>query len=154
MGSLHPHQQSVTTSASLFSWDITPVALVSCARSSGPGSHPWGGLADGSSKRGEVLTPPARQRGADPEQGSSLWAPLSTCAFNGQGARRCLSSREPPPPSWSSPHHTDLTCRMRALPALISEPGPSRSMWGLVCCCQKGFVGWALIVNRNSLKCT
>lgn len=49
------------TSASLFSQDITPVALVSCARAGSPGSHTWrGDLADGSSKGGEMLTPPAR----------------------------------------------------------------------------------------------
>lgn len=39
------------TSASLFFQDITPVALVSCARTGSPGSHTWrGDLADGSSK--------------------------------------------------------------------------------------------------------
>ena len=49
------------TSASFFSQDITPVALVSCASAGSPGSHTWrGDLADGSSKGGEMLTPPAR----------------------------------------------------------------------------------------------
>ena len=142
------------TSASLFSQDITPVALVSCARTGSPGSHTWqGDLADGSSKgvRCSLHLPGSEEQ---IQMGLLPLGPLEHMYFQWLGGWEVPELQGPPPPSWSSPHHTDLTCGMTALPALISEPGPAGSMWGLVCCCQKGFVGWALIVNRNSLKCT
>lgn len=36
----------------------------------------------------------------------------------------------------------------------LTESSPTGSVWGPVDCCQKGFVDWAMIVNRNRLKGT
>ena len=109
-------------------------APASCARTSCPWSHQWGDLTDASSVAGGDACPTCQVGRSRSRTGLLLRGPPGVHALSmvrGPGGRRGPSSREPLPPSWSSPHHTDHMCRTEwALLALTSQSQALRDPCG------------------------
>lgn len=111
------------------------------------------------SARGRLSTEfPTYHRRSRCNVGLLLWGvSLSTHTFvvQGLGSREAELLSTPASKLIQSPS-TQTTSAGRTGPVCprLTEPSPAESMWGPVCCCQKGFVGQAMTVSRNRLKCT